>query len=271
MESNILEIVEKTRHKFDDKPQFSFPDIDNLSLIKIKEKDTISLKGLSIHNHGSQPNYILIDISQEKLGDATINFEGATGKNIIIIGERLELHGKVFCKGRDNILVFSGSNVQPVKLGIELIDANSCLVFWGKQATSSALNKIIMRGESHSCLVGDNCMFAYNIVLRTSDMHAIFDLTSGEKINDSGDIIINPHVWIGQDVLILKKSSIGFGSIIGAKSLVTGNIPAFCIAGGLPAKVIRHNCSWDRSDIVREETLEYVWEYKNHLNQVLDI
>ncbi|MGK0447171.1 MAG: lipopolysaccharide O-acetyltransferase, partial [Polaribacter sp.] len=47
------------------------------------------------------------------------------------------------------------------------------------------------------------------------------------------------NVWIGQSVSVLKGVTIGFGSIIGANSVVTKDIPAHCIAVGSPAQVIR--------------------------------
>lgn len=263
MDSHIWKKIEDVKQRLSLRSNFTFPNLDSISLIEVLRGEKKAVSQLSIANHSNQSNYILIEKDQEKLGKATINFCGDEGNNIIIIGKNLELNGKIFCKGNHNTIVLSGSNIQPLQLSIEMLDAHNCLFFWGKESTSSAPNKIIMRGEANNCLIGDQCMFAYNIVLRTSDMHAIFDLESGQKINHSGDIVIESHVWVSQDVLILKKSTIGFGTIIGAKSLVTGNIPCCCVAGGVPAKVIRNNCSWDRTDHVRAETLEYVLKNKS--------
>ncbi len=50
---------------------------------------------------------------------------------------------------------------------------------------------------------------------------------------------IGNNVWLGSEVTILKGVTIGDNAVIGAKSLVTKNIPANCIAAGVPAKVIR--------------------------------
>ena len=54
-----------------------------------------------------------------------------------------------------------------------------------------------------------------------------------------GGIFIDDGVWIGNDVIILPNVHIGKKSIIGAGSVVTINIPEFCIAVGNPAKVIK--------------------------------
>ena len=55
----------------------------------------------------------------------------------------------------------------------------------------------------------------------------------------SAPIKIMDHAWIGFDVVILKGVTIGEGAIIGARSVVTSNVPAWTIAAGCPARVIK--------------------------------
>lgn len=50
---------------------------------------------------------------------------------------------------------------------------------------------------------------------------------------------IEDHVWLGENVTILKGVTVGHHAVIGANSVVTKNIPPFAIAAGSPAKVIR--------------------------------
>lgn len=50
---------------------------------------------------------------------------------------------------------------------------------------------------------------------------------------------IGNDVWIGAHCLILDGATIGDGAIIGAGAVVVGDIPAYTLAGGVPAKVIR--------------------------------
>jgi len=52
-------------------------------------------------------------------------------------------------------------------------------------------------------------------------------------------VLINKNVWIGENVCIMPGVTIGEGSIIGALSVVTKNIPEYSIAVGSPAKVIK--------------------------------
>ena len=58
-------------------------------------------------------------------------------------------------------------------------------------------------------------------------------------LTSKGPIRICNNVWIGEKVSILSGVTIGEGSIIGANSVVTKNIPPFCIAAGCPAKIIK--------------------------------
>lgn len=54
------------------------------------------------------------------------------------------------------------------------------------------------------------------------------------------DTVIKDFVWIGDRVIILGGSNIGEGAIIQAGSVVCGDIPAYAIAGGHPAKPFKY-------------------------------
>jgi acetyltransferase-like isoleucine patch superfamily enzyme len=66
-------------------------------------------------------------------------------------------------------------------------------------------------------------------------------------------IVIEDNVWIGEFVAILPGVTIGKGSIIGAMSVVTRDIPPYQIAVGSPAKCIKkYNFSTKKWDIVKK-------------------
>ena len=69
-----------------------------------------------------------------------------------------------------------------------------------------------------------------------------------------GDTVIGNDVWIGQNVTVMPGVHIGDGSVIAANTVVTKDVPAYCIAGGNPCKIIRK-----RFD---DELIEYLLELK---------
>lgn len=64
-----------------------------------------------------------------------------------------------------------------------------------------------------------------------------------EAWDNKGDIIIGNDVWIGYEAVILAGVTIGDGAIIGARAVVTKDIPPYTIVGGIPAKPIKKRFS----------------------------
>ena len=58
-----------------------------------------------------------------------------------------------------------------------------------------------------------------------------------------GDIVIGSDVWIGYEAVILSGVTIGDGAIIGARAVVTKDVPPYTIACGVPARQIRRRFS----------------------------
>ena len=76
------------------------------------------------------------------------------------------------------------------------------------------------------------------------------------------NMIIEEDVWAGANVTILKGVTIGRGSIIAAGSVVTRDIPPYCIAAGIPAKPIKRRLSLDQ--IAEHE--EHLYPQENRIN-----
>ena len=57
--------------------------------------------------------------------------------------------------------------------------------------------------------------------------------------DNKGDIVIGNDVWIGYEAVILSGVHIGDGAIIGARAVVTKDVPAYTVVGGIPAKEIK--------------------------------
>ncbi len=64
-----------------------------------------------------------------------------------------------------------------------------------------------------------------------------------EAWGNKGDIVIGNDVWIGYEAVILAGVTVGDGAAIGARAMVTKDVPPYTIVGGVPAKPIRKRFS----------------------------
>lgn len=88
--------------------------------------------------------------------------------------------------------------------------------------------------------IGNNVAISENVTIWDTDAHSII----GAATDMTQPIKIGNNVWIGNNVTILKGVNIGDGAIIAAGAVVTKDIPEGCLAGGVPAKVIKENVKW---------------------------
>lgn len=88
--------------------------------------------------------------------------------------------------------------------------------------------------------IGDDCRIGEYCSIRDND-HIILDpeeLTRTQGMRSSA-VRIGANVWLGRGVVVQPGISIGTGSVVGANSFVNSDIPAYAVAVGSPAKVIR--------------------------------
>ncbi|HUS15986.1 MAG TPA: acyltransferase, partial [Chloroflexia bacterium] len=81
------------------------------------------------------------------------------------------------------------------------------------------------------CRIGTHC------IIMDNDFHYVA-LSRRDERPPGRPIILEPHVWIGNRVIIQKGVRIGYGSVVAAGSVVTRSIPPMSIAAGVPARVI---------------------------------
>lgn len=91
--------------------------------------------------------------------------------------------------------------------------------------------------------IGSHCLIGANVTVTDCDFHAV--KPEGRRHNsDPKDIgcapvVIEDNVWLGANVMVLKGVRIGKNTVVAAGSVVTRDLPPNCVAGGVPAKVLR--------------------------------
>lgn len=126
-----------------------------------------------------------------------------------------------------------------------------CLLQIGENSTFEDVHLALT--EPHSQIViGKDCMFAYDIDVRTGDSHSIISKESNERINYAKDITIGDHVWIAAHSSLLKGSVISADSVVASGSIVTKKYNTKgIIIGGNPAKTIKEGITWTRERIYK--------------------
>lgn len=110
-----------------------------------------------------------------------------------------------------------------------------------------------MCGQEGELHIGNYCSIASGVQFLVSLEHPLHYLSTypfrtinwgGWKKNydalSKGDIIVEDDVWIGLNAMILSGVTIHQGAVIATGSVVTKDVPAYAIAGGVPAKVIKY-------------------------------
>ena len=163
------------------------------------------------------------------IGDRTIvaygcDLEGWGNKGIMI--------GNDTSIGKNCILgawkVYNGRTYNPeIKIG------NHCCI--GEYNHITACDRIV---------IGDGVLTGRYVYISDNNHGNIeWDILQIRPINRDlsikGPVIIGNNVWIGDKVSILSGVTIGDGAIIASNAVVTKDVPAYSVVGGVPAKVIK--------------------------------
>lgn len=110
---------------------------------------------------------------------------------------------------------------------------------------------------------GDNCMLAPNVAIYTAG-HPLHPDSRNSMYEYGIEVNIGNNVWIGGNTVILPGVSIGDCCVVGAGSVVTKDIPAWSVAAGNPAKIIRKITDADRKYYFRGRIFDdEAWEKIN--------
>jgi maltose O-acetyltransferase len=100
-------------------------------------------------------------------------------------------------------------------------------------------NNLFMKSEGAGIRIGKDGLFGAGIEIFDSNFHELHPERRRGGTPAMAPVEIGDNVFVGMGVKILKGSTIGSDAVIGAGSVVAGDIPAGVVAAGNPARVIR--------------------------------
>ncbi|HWF55532.1 MAG TPA: acyltransferase [Solirubrobacteraceae bacterium] len=149
---------------------------------------------------------------------------------------RWPVHGNVLeALRQDRLTVGAGTLLEP---GVWITAPGAARITIGE---GTFLNLNVMVAAMELVEIGSHCMFA-NGCFVTDANHRFDDPDrpiTWQGFSSKGPTRIGDNVWCGAHVVVTSGVTIGERCVIGANSVVTDDIPAYSIAAGVPARVLR--------------------------------
>lgn len=187
--------------------------------------------------------FYIAKCTERKLKKVTIKISGEN--NTLRIGGNCRIQNcEIRLKGKNNKILI-GDDVVFKSGKIYLVGGEGQEITIGNGTTVEGA--YLLSDENASIIIGEDCMLATDILIRTGDKHSIVELESGKRVNYSESIMLGKHVWLGRSVQLLKGTSLPDNTIVGTGSLVTKRFAdKYTVIAGVPAKVVKHNVNWSR-------------------------
>ena len=89
-------------------------------------------------------------------------------------------------------------------------------------------------------VIGSNCLIGCTMISdnpgHRMDYEERFEKLDTENL---GRVVIGDYVWAALQSIIVGNVSVGFGAVIGARAVVTRDVPPFCVVAGNPARIVK--------------------------------
>ena len=183
--------------------------------------------------------------------DVTVNMSNSKFEEPIWIWKNVRITNSFIKKlssiGDDSIIVNSTLG-EKCEIGRRNIISNSMMGDGSSTQSNTTLRY---------CTIGKYCAIAWNVTVGAPN-HEIHSLalahidyifhdeerTSMKSFHDKSCVIGN-DVWIAAGAQILRGVTVNDGAVIAAGAVVTKDVPAYAIVGGVPAKIIGYRFSDD--------------------------
>jgi acetyltransferase-like isoleucine patch superfamily enzyme len=185
--------------------------------------------------------------------DRTLPWDWYPGR----VPENVTVHDDAYLETSYSFQLFRSRLPEAVAIGRGASIYLGVMFDLGEEARVKIGDFVLMNGARLICdreiTIGDYSLISWNVVLMDTHRVPLDVALRRRALEQAGassprrvasfveahPIRIGVNAWIGFDCCILPGVTIGDGAVIGARSVVTANVPAFSVAVGNPARVIR--------------------------------
>ena len=154
-----------------------------------------------------------------------------------------------------NAIIEQGSSFTPdVHLGVKSRVCSDCII---NNSQIGAYSYINYKSLVQNATIGNYCSIAHNVSIglgqhptnlfstspifyKIKNALEVKVLSVDYEFNENAPIHIGHDVWVGANAIIMDGVKIGNGAVIAAGAVVTKNVPAYAVVGGVPAKIIKY-------------------------------
>lgn len=177
---------------------------------------------------------------------SSVCFDIKGDRNHIEVQDGCLLNGVTFFIRGDDHRIRIGKGCRFNRGGSLWFEDHSCSLIIGDGTTFEDVH-IAVTEPGSKVEIGEDCMFAYDIDIRTGDSHSIIDAKSNKRVNFAEDIHIGKHVWVAAQSILLKGVSILDDSVVATGSVVTKRFEEKgVVIAGNPAEIVKRQISWMR-------------------------
>ncbi len=157
-------------------------------------------------------NKLYVNYEKSKIVNSNIVFNGKN--NVLYVEDGVVIKNSTITFNKDNSLIYLSTSKTPYIVDC-FVNFNNTIYVGRDCYFNDAAKMHFLVYENANIIIGNDGLFSFDIWLRTSDPHLIYDIKRKKRINYSKSIFVGDHVWLGQRCLILKGSQIGSGSVVG--------------------------------------------------------
>lgn len=151
------------------------------------------------------------------------------------LGPRVRVWGEPSVKNEGTLIIGDRARLVSTIATLELAVGPGARLEIGERAF---INYGCSIGALLSIKIGAGASIGTHVIMMDNDFHRM-EPERRNELPESRPIVLEDNVWLGARVIVLRGVTIGEGSVVGAGSVVTHDVPPRSVAAGVPARVVR--------------------------------